>query len=169
MNFLKLAKTRYSVRTYTEKPIERDKIDYILECARVAPSATNAQPWHLYVITDINIKKELLNSYPRDWFEKAPLYIVVCVNEDIAWVRNSDKKNHADIDGAIIAEHICLAAADCGLGSCWVCNFNPEICSDVLALPTNLKPIALIPIGYPSTDEIPDKKRKSLSEIVTIK
>lgn len=166
MNFLELTDKRYSVRDYSDREIEKEKLDYILECARMAPSATNAQPWVLYVITDNQVKEKILNSYPREWIKKAPVYIVVCINEEKAWVRNFDQKNHGDIDGSIITEHICLAAAEQGLGTCWVCNFDPELCSLELKLPPNLKPIALIPLGYPVSDKTPVKKRKDISEIV---
>lgn len=168
MDFYKLTENRYSVRGYKDQPVEKAKLEYILESARMAPSATNSQPWKLLVVKDEKMRKELYKSYSRDWFVQAPLCIVVCVEEAKAWVRSYDGKNHADIDGAIITEHICLAAADCGLGSCWVCNFDPEICRDVLNLPPSLKPIALIPIGYPLTDAIPQKKRKSLEDIIEI-
>ena len=167
MKFLELAKDRYSVRAYSDRPVEKEKLDYVLECARLAPSATNAQPWKLYVVTDPNIKEGIYESYPREWMRHAPIYIVVCVYEGNAWVRSYDAKNHADVDGSIIAEQICLAAADCGLGTCWVCYFDPEKCTRVLNLPDNLRPLAIIPIGYPTSDSIPEKKRKSMEEIVT--
>lgn len=168
MKFLELAKIRYSVRAYSDRPVEKEKLDYVLECARLAPSATNAQPWKLYVVTDPKVKEGILDSYPREWMKTSPIYIVVCVNDDEAWVRRFDRKNHADVDGSIIAEHICLAAADCGLGSCWICAFDPEKCSKVLNLPDQLRPMAIIPIGYPATDSIPEKKRKSRDEIVRV-
>ena len=167
MDFLTLTKSRYSVRSYTARPVEKEKLEYILECARMAPSATNAQPWKLFVVTDEEVKAKIYKSYTREWIANVPVYIVVCVDSKGAWVRNNfDKKNHADIDGAIITEHICLAATECGLGTCWVCNFDPELCAEALQLPTGLIPLALIPLGYPATDEIPEKKRKELSEIV---
>ena len=166
MDFLELTKKRYSVRGYSDKPIEKEKLEYILECARLAPSATNAQPWELYVVTDPQAKEGILECYPREWMKEAPLYIVVCVNEGKAWVRNHDHKNHSDVDGSIIAEHICLAAADCGLGSCWVCAFDPEKCSKFLSLSDQQKPLVIIPIGYPVSDSIPEKKRKPMDEIV---
>ena len=166
MKFLELAKDRYSVRAYSARPVEKEKLDYVLECARLAPSATNAQPWKLYVVTDPKIREGIQDCYPREWMKQAPMFIVVCVNDNGAWVRSYDGKNHADVDGSIIAEHICLAAADCGLGTCWVCYFDPEKCSKVLNLPEDLRPTAIIPIGYPASDSIPEKKRKPMNEIV---
>ena len=166
MDFLELAKKRYSVRSYSDRPVEKEKLDYVLECARLAPSATNAQPWKLYAIEDPKVKEEIQECYPREWMKQAPIIIVVCVNEKGAWKRSYDGKNHADVDGSIITEHICLAAANCGLGSCWVCAFDPEKCSKILDLPEDLRPMAIIPIGYPATDSIPEKKRKPMEEIV---
>lgn len=81
----------------------------------------------LFVVKSNKPKLLIQQSYPREWFTEAPLYIVVCADNSISWVRKSDNKNHADIDAAIATEHICLAAAEQGLGSCWVCNFDPNM------------------------------------------
>lgn len=166
MNFLELVKNRYSVRGYSDRPVEKEKIDYVLECARLAPSATNAQPWKLYVVSDPEIKAGIQECYSREWLKQAPVYIIVCVDETRAWARSYDGKNHADVDGSIIAEHICLAAADCTLGTCWICAFDPLKCSKVLNLPEYLRPLAIIPIGYPASESIPEKKRKPIDEIM---
>lgn len=166
MYFLELARTRYSVRGYSDRPIEKEKLDYILECGRLAPSATNAQPWKLYVVTRPELRAKIFECYPREWMKNAPVYIVVSVNESLAWVRGYDGRNHAEVDGSIITEHLCLAAADCGLGSCWICAFDPYKCSEILQLPDVVRPIAIIPIGYPLSDTVPEKKRKPLNEIV---
>ena len=112
MNFLELSKQRYSARNYSSDMIEQEKLDYILECARFAPSAVNYQPWHFFVVKSNKPKLLIQQSYPREWFTEAPLYIVVCADNSISWVRKSDNKNHADIDAAIATEHICLAATE---------------------------------------------------------
>lgn len=166
MNFLDLVKKRYSVRSYRPQPVEREKLDVILECARLAPSAVNFQPWHFYVVESEAAKAALRPCYHREWFAGAPLYIVVCADESASWKRSSDGYDHADIDAAIAAEHICLAAADQGLGSCWVCNFDVAACREALQLPENLRPVVLLPIGY-AADDPTQKKRKPLAEIVT--
>ena len=81
---------------------------------------------------------------------------------------NIPNKDHADIDIAIAVEHICLAATEQGLGTCWVCNFDPAVCRNVLSLPQNLEPAVLIPIGYPAaTAEAAPKKRKEADEIIS--
>lgn len=120
MDFLELTKKRYSVRSYTSQEVEKEKLDYIFECARYAPSAVNKQPWQFIVINSELQKQKLQKVYPAKWFVEAPLYIIVCANDSVAWTRQYDNKNHADIDAAITAEHICLAAAEQGLGTCWV-------------------------------------------------
>lgn len=167
-DFLQLARSRHSVRGYTNREVEQEKIDRIIECARLAPSAVNRQPWHLYVVKNDETLGRLHRCYDRPWFAEAPLCIVVCVDSDAAWVRPGDGKSHADIDGAIIAEHICLAAADLGLGSCWVCNFDTARCSEILGLTPSMYPLALIPVGYPADTTTPDKHRKDTDEIVTV-
>jgi nitroreductase len=168
MNFLELTKQRYSARSYSAEQVEQEKLDYILECARRAPSAVNHQPWHFYVVKGEAQKKLVQQSYQRDWFTEAPLYIVVCADTTTAWVRKADEKSHADIDAAIATEHICLAAADQGLGSCWVCNFDPDVLQHNLNLPQSEHPVAIVPIGYAKQRPETPSQRKALSEIVTV-
>jgi len=166
MSFLELAKKRYSVRGYKNMPVEKEKLMYVLEAARHAPSAVNKQPLHFIVITEPSLKNEIAESYPRDWFKTAPAIIAVCGHHAESWKRK-DGKDHCDIDAAIAADHITLAAADIGLGTCWVCAFDAEMCHKALQLPEDQEVIALIPIGYPADDQQPVKKRKSLEDIVS--
>ncbi len=169
MTFLELTERRYSVRDYTSDKIEEEKIEYILECARRAPSAVNRQPWHFYVITSDEQKQLVQQSYPREWFAQAPMYIVVCTNSAVAWTRKSDNKNHSDIDAAIATEHLCLAAAEQGLGSCWICNFDPKVLSNNLRLQADEHPVVIIALGYAKQQPESASPRKELSEIVTIR
>lgn len=167
MNFLDLIRTRHSVRSYAPQPVEDEKIAYLLECARLAPSACNRQPWHFVVVRDEAVRRALHGCYDRAWFASAPLYIVACADPSRAWTRPADGKLHADIDAAIAAEHLCLAAAEQGLGTCWVCNFDPGRCREAIALPEPLLPVAIFPVGYPAQTEAPaEKKRLPLAEIV---
>ena len=166
MNFLELSKKRYSVRDYLDKPVEDDKLNYILECARLSQSAANFQPWMLYVVRDGLVKEHISKSYPAKWMAGVPVFIVICTEKDKAWVRPYDSKVHTDIDGSIITENICLAAADCGLGTCWIGHFDPRLVSEILKLPENLEPTAILTLGYASSVEVPPKKRKSINEIV---
>lgn len=128
MNFLELVKARYSVRNYEERPIEQNKLDYIMECVRLAPSAVNFQPWKFAVITEKKLLEALKSAYPREWIKTAPCIIVACGDHNVAWHRKLDNKDHTDVDVSIAVEHLCLAAAEQGLGTCWVCNFDVPLC-----------------------------------------
>lgn len=116
-------------------------------------------------VTDEAVLKALYSCYKREWLATAPCIIVACVDHNESWHRRADNKDHADIDIAIAVEHLCLAAAEQGLGTCWVCNFDAPQCSEVLGLPENLEPAVLIPVGY-AEDEPTEKKRKPLNEIL---
>lgn len=100
MNFLELVKARHSVRSYVERPIEQSKLDYILECVRLAPSAVNFQPWKFAVVTEKNLLDAVKSTYPREWIKTAPCIIVACGNHDAAWHRKLDDKDHTDVDVA---------------------------------------------------------------------
>lgn len=170
MDLKELCEKRYSVRAYLPREVEQEKIDYILRCAQLAPSAGNLQPWIFYVVKNKKIQQGIHESYQRPWFAKAPLYLVVCKDTSQSWKRtNSDGKDHADIDAAIASEHICLAAHEQGLGACWVCNFNPQVLKEALGIEdNNIEPVSLFPIGYidEENSKVPKKVRKDLSEIV---
>ncbi|GAB6120522.1 nitroreductase family protein [Dysgonomonas termitidis] len=168
MKLKELIESRYSVRAYLPRSVEEDKINYILECARLAPSACNNQPWKFFIIRNQSVISCIQESYNRAWFKTAPVHIVVCKDSSVSWKRTaSDNKDFGDVDAAIAAEHICLAAAESGLGTCWVCNFNPGLLTEVLNLSPDLEPIAIFPLGYIDMDKsiATEKKRKSLSEI----
>ncbi|HHW48744.1 MAG TPA: nitroreductase [Clostridiaceae bacterium] len=169
MSFLEIARKRYSVRDFKDIPVEKEKILQVLEAARIAPSAVNYQPWHFIVITDETMKNKVAEAYARDWFKKAPVIIVACGDHSKSWKRK-DGKDHCDIDVAIAVDHITLAAADLGLGTCWVCAFDADKCHETLGLPDNLEVVALIPMGYPASDRgVKEKNRKSIEDIVTWK
>ena len=168
MNLLTIISKRRSVREFTKDEIEQDKIDYIMECARLAPSAVNLQPWK-FIIVKSDEKKELLHQcYHREWFVHAPLYIIALEDTTQSWKRSSDSKDHGEIDVTIAVEHIVLAAEEKGLGTCWVCNFKVDLCKELFNLPENLVPIAIIPIGYPAKEQEEVSNRKAMQEIIEI-
>jgi nitroreductase len=169
MTFRDLAEARFSLRNYDSRPVEQEKIDCLLECVRLAPSAVNFQPCVFYVVTDQVLLAQLQDCYNRDWFKTAPMCIVACGNHQQAWHRKLDGKDHTDIDVAIAVDHLTLAAVDMGLGSCWICNFDAQKCARVLDLPEGVEPIAMVAIGYAATDEKPLKKRKSHDELFVYK
>lgn len=166
MNFLALVKQRHSVRNYESRAVEKEKLEYVMECVRMAPSAVNFQPWKFAVVTDESLLSQLKKAYPREWMANVPCLIVACVNHEESWHRKSDGKDHADIDVAIAVEHLCLAATEQGLGTCWVCNFDVPLCREALQLPAHIEPAVLIPVGYAAEQEVSAKKRKSLEEIL---
>lgn len=165
MTFLQLAQQRHSVRDFLPTPIEREKIEYVLDCARLAPSAVNFQPWKFVVVESEKAREALRPCYARDWFRTAPLYIVVCADAEAAWKRPEDGKNHADVDAAIATEHLCLAAAEIGLGTCWVCRFDPQAVASALDIRQPLYPVAIVPLGYPAPEVPKAKLRKDLQDI----
>jgi nitroreductase len=160
--------SRRSVRKFKSQPIEPDIIESIIESARLAPSAVNFQPWKFYVCASEEAKRAIRESHPREWFNSAPLYILACGDHRQSWKRQVDGKDHLDIDIAIAVEHMVLKITDLGLGTCWVCNFNPDVIKEKLSLDEGVEPIALLPVGYPQTEEVApagEKKRKALNEI----
>jgi len=168
MTFLELVKSRISTRQYTSEKVENEKLEYILTCARLAPSACNNQPWQFQVIKNDDIKRLIQQCYHATWFADAPVCIVACTDTSQSWKRNYDGKDHADIDVAIAIEHICLAAAEQGLGTCWICNFDAQKCAELLHFPANIQPVALIPVGYTTQTVSRNPNRKTNDEIITI-
>lgn len=164
MKLLELVQNRYSCRAYTEEPVSQEQLDYIMECVRMAPSAVNKQPWRFRIIRSEEGLAKIRQCYERSWFNSAPTYVIASILHDEEWVR-SDGKQHGNIDIAIAVEHLCLAAAEQGLGSCWVCNFDAAKCSGLFTLADNEEPAVIIPIGHPA-DTPKQKKRKDMADII---
>ena len=135
-----------------------------MECVRFAPSAVNKQPWRFHVISSDSDKEKLRQCYNREWFTTAPMYVIASILHDEEWVR-SDGKHHGDIDIAIAVEHLCLAATEQGLATCWVCNFDADLCRQLFSLAANEEPAVLIPLGY-AADAPKEKTRKTTEEII---
>ncbi len=166
MDFKDLMNARHSVRSYKKELLSDELLNEVLEAGRMAPSAVNKQPFVFVVVNKQEKLKELHETYPRDWFARAPQVIVICGDHISAWKRGNDGKDHTDIDIAIATDHITLRATELGLGTCWVCNFDAVKVSKVLSLPEHIEPAVLLPIGRPEEAESPIKKRKPLSELV---
>lgn len=168
MNLDQIIQQRKSIRKFKDQPIDKEIIEKVIESARLAPSAVNFQPWKFYICQSEEAKQIVRESYPREWFNAAPLYIIACGDHNESWKRPCDEKDHLDIDIAIAVEHMVLKITELGLGTCWVCNFNPQIIKDGLKLSENMEPIVLLPVGYPKDNEADprNKKRKSLEEII---
>lgn len=149
MEFIDIAKKRYSVRSYSEKPVEPEKLAKILEAAHVAPTAANRQPVRLIVVQSEEGHRKLekaANVY------KAPVAVIVCADHEKAWVRPFDSKQTTDIDASILTDHMMLQAAELGLGSLWVCYFKADILRKEFGIPENMEPINILAIGYADPD-----------------
>lgn len=145
MEFLDLAKKRCSVRSYEDSAVEKDKLDKILEAARIAPTAANRQPVRIMVIDEADRMERLkraANVYD------APLALVVCSDRERAWRRPADDKSTSDIDAAIVTVHMMMEAASLGLGSVWICWFDPTLLAEELKLPASLEPVNILAVGY---------------------
>jgi nitroreductase len=164
MEFSRVIDVRYSVRAYKPDPVEGDKLERVLEAARLAPTAVNYQPFQLIVIHTEGREEELNRIYRKDWFVQPPLVIAACGLRERGWVRR-DGRSYLDVDTGIVMDHLILAATDEGLGTCWVGNFDADAAREVLGLPDDVEPIAFTPLGYPD-DEPRTKKRRPLSELV---
>src|SRR5512133_1404054 len=165
MEYSELIATRYSVRAYRSDPVEEEKMQCILEAARLAPTAANRQPIQLIVLHTAGREEEIGSIYHRRWFAQAPLVIAVCAISSQAWVRESDRFNARLIDAAIVTDHLILAATNLGLGTCWIAAFNVEAARKVLQLPAEVEPVIFTPLGYPA-DELGPKIRKPLADLV---
>jgi len=165
MNFQELIKKRYSVRAYKPDPVEEDKLTRVLEAARIAPTAANRQAFRIIVIETGKRKADLQRIYGRDWFVQAPLVLCVCAVSSEAWVRKADGWNAAEVDATIVMSHIVLAAAEEGLGTCWIAAFDPAAAREVLGLPLDVIPSAFTPLGY-AADSPASKKRRPLADLV---
>jgi len=169
MSFLELAKSRFSVRKYKSDPISDHDLNYVLEAGRIAPSAVNYQPWHFLVLREKKSLEKIHQTYHRDWFREAPVVIVLLGDHNLGWKR-ADGKDHTDIDVAISADHMTLAATDRGLGTCWICNFDKKKTIELFNLPEHLEPVVFLSLGFPDVQTDPERhqeKRKPLTEIVS--
>lgn len=165
MNFLELAKKRYSVRKYKDKAVEKEKLDKILEAARIAPTARNLQTIKLLVLQD---KKNLRLVKKAANFYDAPLVIIACADHLKAHKRAFDGKETTDIDASILTTHMMLEATELGLGSVWICQFRKDIIQEEFNMPDSLEPINILAIGYSDQEDNDHlSKRKSIDEIVS--
>lgn len=167
MKFIDIATTRHAVRNYLPRPVEPDKVAQILEAAHVAPTAGNCQPVRLLVL---QTHESLAKAAKAADLYGAPLAILVCADHDLAWTRPFDGKQTSDIDAAILTDHMMLQATELGLGSVWVCYFQPDVLRQEFQLPPNLEPINLLALGYsaqePGDPNRFDRERIPLRQLV---
>lgn len=167
MDFIELAKERHSVRKFSDKKVEQEKIDLILEAGRIAPTACNKQPQRILVLNSPESLDKLKTCTPCHF--DAPLAILICYDKTVSWKRPFDDNDSGDIDASIVTSHMMLEITNLGLGTTWVGHFDPEAMIKTFELPENIIPVALLPIGYPSKDSVPHPnhdKRFDKSETV---
>ena len=170
MEFEEVIRERYSVRQFSDREVEQEKIDKILEAGRLAPTAANFQPQKIFVIKS----KEGLEKISRAcrMTYDAPLVLLVCADLNQSWkIKMDDEFDSADMDVAIVGTHLMLEAWNQGIGSCWIRAFNSLDVREQLELPSNIKPCFLLSLGYKADDAIPNEKmhysRKNLEDTVT--
>ncbi len=154
---------RYSCRTYQDKSIEKEKLDSILEAARLAPSAKNTQDWRFVVVIDKEIRLLLAETTNRpESFKNTGVIIVGCSNSgDVMKCGQAI----AQIDVAIAFEHICLQATELGLGTCWIGSFKTEKVRAILGIPDDIQIIELMAVGY-AADSWKQPNREPIEKII---
>lgn len=173
---LEIIQTRQSERGYSEKPVEKEKLNRCLEAARLAPSACNAQPWKFIVVDDPSIKNELADAtsdrfLPLNHFTRqAPVLITLVMEKPNITSKLGEMikdKKFTLIDIGIVAEHFCLQAHAEGLGTCMIGWFNEKKVRRLLDIPSGVRPVLIITVGYPSPGKLRKKLRKNTQDIIS--
>lgn len=167
MKFINLAEDRYSVRKFSKKPIETEKLALVLKAGRLAPTACNNQPQRILVIENEEALSKL-KKCTRYHFN-APVALLICYDNTCSWKRSFDGDDSGSVDASIVTTQMMLQAAELGLGTTWVAYFDPALLKSEFSLPEHFVPVALLPIGYPAEDASPStahSQRKPLEETV---
>ncbi|BCS52774.1 nitroreductase family protein [Geobacter sp. SVR] len=167
MDIFQVIGNRRSIRKYKDIPVERQKIEQILDAARLAPSWKNQQCWRFLVLSDEGKRRAMLDAFPDDnpgkkALAQAPVVIVVCADQEESGIENGIEYYVADT--AIAFQHLCLAAHALGLGSCWMGWYEEGAIRTALGIPDRFRVVGVTPLGYPD-QEPKARPRKELSEI----
>ena len=168
MEFNTVIQNRYSCRAFAARTVEQEKVDRILEAGRIAPTAVNKQPVHVWAVTNPKTL-EAIKGVTRSNYG-APLLLVVGCRPADAWVRRYDGKNGAEVDASIVATYLMLAAENEGLATLWVGSFDPSLLKDLLPGTDGYELLAMINVGYPSEESAPSAMhgtRIPMDEFVT--
>ena len=169
MKFAELAKARYSVRNFSDKPIEQEKLDAVLQTAQLAPTAKNIQPFKIYVVRSADAVAKMRTLTQCHY--NAPVILMLTYNKDQEWQNPLEAGvTSGRQDTSIVATHLMLAASEEGLGTCWVNFFAPSAVQKAFALPENEIPAMLMPIGYAADNAAPSPRHtqsKALDELVS--
>lgn len=164
MEFFEAVDKRYSVRAYSDKPVEQEKVEQIIDAARLAPSASNRQEWRFVVVRDAGTRKKLAEiAHKQEFVGQAPVVIAACAVTDGHLMACG--QSCYPIDVAIALEHVALAAAALGLGTCWIGAFDEGAAKSLLGVPADVRIVDLMPLGYPADKPRP-KRRLRLDEIL---
>ena len=164
-HFLDLAAQRYSVRTFSDKPVEKEKLDLILESGRIAPTACNNQPQRVFVLQSEESRAKLKECTACHF--DAPLALLVCYDRTKSWKRSFDGDDSGQVDASIITTQMMLQAFELGIGSTWVAHFDPQKIRNQFQLPNDYVPVALLPLGYPAADTKPSPSHSQREPIGT--
>ena len=168
MEFNDVLNRRYSCRAFAARSVEQEKVDRILEAGRIAPTAVNKQPVHIWAVSNPETL-EAIKGVTRSNYG-APLLLVVGCRPAEAWVRRYDGKNGAEVDAAIVATYLMLAAENEGLATLWVGSFDPVLLRDILPGAEGYDLVAMINVGYPAPESktsVMHGERKTLEELAT--
>lgn len=169
MTFTELAEARYSVRQFSNKPVEPQKLKTVLEAARLAPTAKNLQAYHIYVVQSQAGMEKMRKLTPCHY--GAPVVLIFAKNTQEEWHHPQEPERTSGVqDASIVATHAMLAATEQGLGTCWLNFFSPKEVSRAYHLPDYEIPVLLMPIGYAAADSVPADRhqaRKGLENLVT--
>lgn len=156
MEYEDIIKNRYSVRKYSNRPVEQDKLHKILEAGRIAPTAGNRQTQRIVVVQGGDSYEKMKLCTPCHF--NAPLILLVCYDTSVENNNHyGDKRPYGLVDASIVLTQMMLEAYNLGLGSVWVGLFNPELLAEYFHIPVHYKILGLMPIGYPATGTEPSK------------
>ena len=167
MEFYEVLKTRRSIRSYKPDAVPENALRNIAEAVNLAPTACNKQPFKLLLVRDPEMRKTICSNCHFGFLAEAPVIAVMMTNESASWTRYEGDPA-ADIDASIAMEHLVLAAAAEGLGTCWICAFSRPQMNEALKIQAPWSAFALSPIGYAAGAPRPFS-RKALDEVVEIK
>ena len=171
MDFYDLIKKRESVRDYdSNRKIDDSVLSRILNTGRLAPSASNRQPWTFLLVSSKEKLEKVRACYQKSWFQQAPHILIILGDKTKSWVRSYDGYNSIETDSAIAMDHIILAAENEGIGACWIEDYDFKMLSDAINLKESEVIFSITPIGYQNEGyrKHGNKIRKPLEEIVKI-
>lgn len=165
MDVLTAIKERRSIRKYADKPVEEEKLQKVLEAARLSPSARNQQEWKFIVVKDPEIRKRLTEeAIGQPFVGEAPIILVCCGTEPESIMRCGQPRYTVDL--SIATAYMILAAYEQGLGTCWLGSFDENKVKEILDIPEDVRVVSITPLGYPDESPAP-RPRKELDEIIS--